>query len=85
MALSLDDEELLSEALALRIHHGLKLPDAITGATALTRNALLVTNDTHFTAIPNLAVQGCYSHFTKRVVIEPENILLNRLGRSTLL
>jgi predicted nucleic acid-binding protein len=59
VALSLDDEELLSEALALRTHHGLKLPDAIIGATALTRNALLITNDTHFAALPHEAVHGC--------------------------
>jgi predicted nucleic acid-binding protein len=37
----------------------LKLPDAIIGATALTRNALLITNDTHFAALPHVAVHGC--------------------------
>jgi tRNA(fMet)-specific endonuclease VapC len=39
--------------------HLLKLPDAIIGATALFRNALLITNDPHFSGIALLAVQGC--------------------------
>jgi predicted nucleic acid-binding protein len=34
-------------------------PDAIIGATALARNALLITNDAHFVGIAQLAVQGC--------------------------
>jgi hypothetical protein len=59
VALSIDDEELITEALALRASHGMKLPDAVIGATAISRNALLVTNDSHFAAIPHLAIQGC--------------------------
>jgi len=36
-----------------------KLPDAIIGATALCRKAILITNDSHFSGIPVLTVQGC--------------------------
>lgn len=59
VALSAEDDELLTQALSLRTNNNMKLPDAIIGATALTRNALLVTNDTHFSGISHLAVQGC--------------------------
>jgi predicted nucleic acid-binding protein len=37
----------------------LKLPDAIIGATALSRDALLITSDSHFSGISLFAVQGC--------------------------
>lgn len=33
--------------------------DAIIGATALSRNAILITNDSHFSGIALLPVQGC--------------------------
>jgi predicted nucleic acid-binding protein len=54
-----DDSELMKQTLELRSNHLLKLPDAIIGATALSRNALLITNDSHFSGIALLAVQGC--------------------------
>jgi len=57
--LTIDDNALLERALDLRSHYHLKLPDAIIGATALSRNALLITNDSHFSDIPLFAVQGC--------------------------
>jgi len=53
------DDELSSIALMLRTMHRLKLPDAIIGATALCRNALIITNDSHFSGISSFAVQGC--------------------------
>ncbi|MBI5657668.1 MAG: PIN domain-containing protein [Geobacter sp.] len=46
-------------ALDLRSSHRLKLPDAIIGATALSRNATLITNDAHFSGISLLPVLGC--------------------------
>ena len=58
-SLSLDDSKLMKLALDLRSNHRLKLPDAIIGATALSRKALLITNDSHFSGIAMLAVQGC--------------------------
>lgn len=58
-ALTIDDSSLLQQALDLRSRHRLKLPDAIIGATALSRNATLLTNDSHFSGISSLAVQGC--------------------------
>jgi hypothetical protein len=54
-----DDTGLIDLALSLRRRNRLKLPDAIIGATALSRDALLITNDSHFTGISKLAVQGC--------------------------
>ncbi len=50
---------LLQKTLELRSHYRLKLPDAIIGATALFRNALLITNDTHFSTIPALTIEAC--------------------------
>lgn len=57
--LSMDDSSLLHQALDLRSRYRLKLPDAIIGATALSRNARLITNDSHFAGIPSLEVQSC--------------------------
>lgn len=57
--LSLDDKKLITLSLTLRSNHRLKLPDAIIGATAISRNALLITNDGHFSGIPVLDVKGC--------------------------
>lgn len=54
-----DDSQLMTLALDLRSNHRLKLPDAIIGATALSRNALLITNDAHFSGVALLSVQGC--------------------------
>jgi tRNA(fMet)-specific endonuclease VapC len=59
VSLAHDDSELMKQTLELRSNHLLKLPDAIIGATALSRNALLITNDSHFSGIALLAVQGC--------------------------
>jgi len=59
VSLAHDDSELMKQVLELRSNHRLKLPDAIIGATALSRNALLITNDSHFSGIALLAVQGC--------------------------
>ena len=57
--LNLDEQPLLMETLTLRSTHRLKLPDAIIGAAALHRNAVLITNDSHFHNIPQLTVQSC--------------------------
>ena len=57
--LTIDDNNLLQQALELRSRYRLKLPDAIIGATALSRNAQLITNDAHFSDISLLTVQGC--------------------------
>lgn len=59
VSLSYDDSKLMKQALDLRSSHRLKLPDAIIGATALSRNALIITNDSHFSGIALLSVQGC--------------------------
>lgn len=59
VALKHDDSDLLEKALELRKKHRIKLPDAIIGATAISRNALLITNDSHFYGISTLALQGC--------------------------
>ena len=53
------NDDLADNALSLRTRHRLKLPDAIIGATALFRKAILITNDSHFSGIPALTVQGC--------------------------
>jgi predicted nucleic acid-binding protein len=57
--LTIDDNSLLQQALDLRSNYRLKLPDAIIGATALSRNATLITNDSHFNSISSLTVQSC--------------------------
>lgn len=59
VALTHEDSGLVKLALDLRSSHRLKLPDAIIGATALSRNAILITNDSHFSGIALLPVQGC--------------------------
>lgn len=59
VALTHEDSGLMKLALDLRSNHRLKLPDAIIGATALSRNATLVTNDSHFSGISLLPVQRC--------------------------
>lgn len=59
VALGHDESRLMKLVLDLRGSHRLKLPDAIIGATALSRNALLITNDSHFSGITPLSVQGC--------------------------
>jgi tRNA(fMet)-specific endonuclease VapC len=51
--------DLAETALGLRTKHRLKLPDAIIGATALCRKAVIITNDSHFSSISPLTVQSC--------------------------
>ncbi len=57
--LTTDENDLLQQALDLRSRYRLKLPDAIIGATAISRNAALITNDSHFSGISSLRVQLC--------------------------
>lgn len=54
-----DDKRLIATTLDLRKRFRMKLPDAIIGATALSRNSLLITNDSHFSNIDSLPVQPC--------------------------
>jgi predicted nucleic acid-binding protein len=44
-----------SHAIELRKHHGLKLPDAIIAATALTINATVLTNDQRLLSLSTLS------------------------------
>lgn len=46
------------EAINLRRKNRLKLPDAIIAASALTRDAVLLTNDQAFTTIAGLIVES---------------------------
>jgi predicted nucleic acid-binding protein len=59
VALAHEDSGLMKLALDLRSSNRLKLPDAVIGATALSRNAVLITNDSHFSGITLLSVQEC--------------------------
>lgn len=59
VSLTTDNTLLLSHALDLRRSHRLKLPDAIIGATAISRNSCLVTNDSHFSEIASITIHGC--------------------------
>jgi predicted nucleic acid-binding protein len=43
--------------IALRRDHRLKLPDALIAATAITRDAVLLTNDAQLAAVPELRCQ----------------------------
>lgn len=53
------NDDLAERALVLRTRHRLKLPDAIIGATALCRKAIIITNDSHFSGISSLTIQAC--------------------------
>lgn len=57
--LSREDENLIEQALHLRSRHRLKLPDAIIGATALSCDATLLTNDAGFAKVPSLTTHSC--------------------------
>jgi hypothetical protein len=57
--LTREDEGLVKQTLDLRSRYRLKLPDAIIGATALSCDAVLVTNDTDFAKVPSLTSQAC--------------------------
>ena len=46
------------EAINLRRKNRLKLPDAIIAASALTRDAVLLTNDQAFTTVAGLIVES---------------------------
>jgi len=50
-------ESVKKQAILLRRHHQLKLPDAIVAATALSLGATLITNDAQLRRLPNLASQ----------------------------
>ena len=52
------DESIKSRAIALRKQHRLKLPDAIISATALSLNALLLTNDLKLSSITTIQTQS---------------------------
>jgi hypothetical protein len=52
------DEPIKSMAIALRKQHHLKLPDAIISATALSLNALLLTNDLKLSSITTVQTQS---------------------------
>ncbi len=47
-----------SHAIELRKHHGLKLPDAIIVATAITINATVLTNDQRLLSLSTLSTQS---------------------------
>jgi len=49
--------EIRALAVDLRRKHGLKLPDAIVAATAISLQAQLVTNDTKLLRVPGLAFE----------------------------
>lgn len=49
-----DDIDLIEDIIDIRTNYKIKLPDAIIAATALYKNAVLVTNDQNFSKIPAL-------------------------------
>ncbi|MCB2262474.1 MAG: type II toxin-antitoxin system VapC family toxin [Candidatus Thiosymbion ectosymbiont of Robbea hypermnestra] len=48
------DSDVKQRAIQLRLQQRLKLPDAIIAATAISRNAVLLSNDQEFGGIPEL-------------------------------
>ena len=46
-----------SHAIELRKHHGLKLPDAIIAATAITLQATVLTNDQRLLSLATITTQ----------------------------
>ena len=52
--LTLSEADLINKAIEIRKSFRVKLPDAIIAASALTRNAILVTADAKLSAISNL-------------------------------
>lgn len=56
--LSSMDVVLTKEAISIRRMHKVKLPDAIIAASTIRRGATLISNDTGFLKIGNLAVQA---------------------------
>jgi len=53
-----DDIQLMDEITTIRIKFKIKLPDAIIAATALTKRAVLITNDKGFSKIDSLTVEN---------------------------
>ncbi|CAK0760605.1 Ribonuclease VapC [Gammaproteobacteria bacterium] len=51
------DREVRTCAIELRKNYRLKLPDAIVAASAITRNATLISNDTQLARIAGLRLQ----------------------------
>ena len=51
------DQAVKQCAIALRRDHRLKLPDALIAATSLTRDAVLLTNDSQLVNLPGLRSQ----------------------------
>lgn len=47
-----------SHAIELRKRHGLKLPDAIIAATAITLNATVLTNDQRLLSLATISTQS---------------------------
>lgn len=52
------DKDIKNLAIELRRDHQMKLPDAIIAATAICRQALLLTNDTGFNHLSDLQCQA---------------------------
>lgn len=52
------DEAVQEQAIALRKTYSIKLPDAIIAATALTRRAVLASNDRDLSKVPELNVMA---------------------------
>ena len=52
--LTMDNTALLQTITQLRSTYKIKLPDAIIAATAMHQQAILITNDKHFTSISSL-------------------------------
>lgn len=51
------DEQVREETIRIRKAHKVKLPDAIIGATAVTKDLTLITADTGFLRIEDLQVE----------------------------
>lgn len=54
-----EEAGMVTQTLDLRSRFRFKLPDAIIGATSLTCDATLVTNDVDFAKVPSLTIQTC--------------------------
>ncbi|MBF8273939.1 MAG: PilT protein domain protein [Magnetococcales bacterium] len=52
------DPDIKEQAIRLRRHQGLKLPDAIIAATALSLDGVLLTNDQRMARVPGLQCQS---------------------------
>lgn len=54
------DPDIKEHAIRLRRYHGLKLPDAIIAATALSLDGVLLTNDQKMARVPDLQCQPVF-------------------------